>query len=167
MLPARAFWFLRHGETDWNAEGRSQGRTDVPLNPTGVAQAEAAAQLLRRRGIASIVSSPLSRARTTAEAVGKVLDLPVALLDDLQEVCFGVHEGTIQHAAWFTAWVTGEATPQGAESFAILRSRAVSAVTEALAGGDGPDDRCAHAERTADLLRTGHAVGADGRDVTG
>ena len=132
MLPVRAFWFLRHGETDWNAEGRSQGRTDVPLNATGLAQAEAAALLLRRRGIASIVSSPLSRAHVTAQAVARVLDLPVTLLDDLQEVAFGVHEGTIQHAAWFTAWIDGESTPEGAESFAALRSRAVSAVTEAL-----------------------------------
>ena len=133
MLPARAFWFLRHGETDWNAEGRSQGRTDVPLNATGVAQADAAAQLLRRRGIASIVSSPLSRAHATALAVGQVLDLPVALLDDLQEVAFGVHEGTIQNAAWFAAWIDGESTPEGAESFAALRHRAANAITAALA----------------------------------
>ena len=104
----------------------------MPLNATGVAQAAAAAQLLRRRGIASIVSSPLSRARDTANAVGQVLGLPVSLLDDLQEVAFGVHEGTIQHAAWFTAWVSGEATPDGAESFSALRNRAVTAVTEAL-----------------------------------
>ncbi len=133
MLPARAFWFLRHGETDWNAEGRSQGRTDVPLNATGTAQAEAAAQLLRRRGIASIVSSPLSRAHATALAAGRALDLPVTLLDDLQEVAFGVHEGTIQNAAWFTAWIEGEATPEGAESFAALRSRAARAISAALA----------------------------------
>ena len=93
MIPARAFWFLRHGETDWNADGRSQGRTDVPLNPTGVAQAASAAQLLRGRGIASIVSSPLSRARDTAEAAGKVLGLPVTLIDDLQEVSFGGARG--------------------------------------------------------------------------
>ncbi len=132
MLPARAFWFLRHGETDWNAEGRSQGRTDVPLNATGVAQAGAAAKLLHRRGIASIVSSPLSRARDTANAAGAVLGLPVTLLDDLQEVSFGVHEGTIQSAPWFAAWVSGESTPEGAESFAALRTRAASALTVAL-----------------------------------
>ncbi len=65
-LPARAFWFLRHGETDWNAQGLSQGSIDIPLNATGIAQAAAAAQTLRDRGIASIVSSPLSRARDTA-----------------------------------------------------------------------------------------------------
>ena len=131
-MPARAFWFLRHGETDWNAQGRSQGRTDIPLNATGVAQAAAAAQLLRGRGIVSIVSSPLSRARDTAQAVASALDLAVTVIDDLQEVSFGVHEGTAMGGAWFTDWVDNGLTPEGGESFVDLRTRAVSAVTKAL-----------------------------------
>ena len=69
VLLARAFWFLRHGETDWNARGVSQGNVDVPLNATGMAQAHAAAALLRHRGIAALVASPLSRTRVTAEIV--------------------------------------------------------------------------------------------------
>ena len=131
-IPSRAFWFVRHGETDWNAEGRSQGSIDIPLNATGLAQAGAAAQVMRGRGVASIVSSPLIRARVTAEAIGRVLGLPVAFDADLREVNFGVHEGTIQAAEWFTAWVAGEATPEGAESFAALRERAARALTAAL-----------------------------------
>ena len=98
-----------------------------------MAQAAAAAQRLRNRGIASIVSSPLSRAHDTAQAVAAVLGLPVSLLDDLQEVNFGVHEGTLQHAAWFTDWVDHGITPEGGESFADLRTRAAAAITEALA----------------------------------
>ena len=66
MLTRRAFWFLRHGETDWNARNLSQGNTDIPLNEVGRAQAVNAAKLLRTRGIRSIVSSPLSRAHDTA-----------------------------------------------------------------------------------------------------
>ncbi len=97
-----------------------------------MAQAAAAAALLRGRGIASIVSSPLSRARDTAEAVARVLALPVTLITDLQEVSFGVHEGTTQSAGWFTDWVDHGITPTGGESFAALRSRAVAAVSEAL-----------------------------------
>src|SRR5208337_4271489 len=87
------FWFLRHGETDWNAQGLSQGNVDIPLNPTGLAQARSAAGRLRNRGIATIVSSPLSRARVTAEIVGEALALPPQIDDDLREVRFGVQEG--------------------------------------------------------------------------
>ena len=73
------FWYLRHGETDWNAQGLSQGNVDIPLNPTGLAQARSAAARLRNRGIATIVSSPLSRARVTAEIAGEALSLPVQI----------------------------------------------------------------------------------------
>ena len=65
--------------------------------------------------------------------VGEALGLPVSIIDDLQEVAFGVHEGTAQGDAWFPAWIAGESTPEGAESFAALRARAVVALTEALA----------------------------------
>lgn len=132
QIPTTAFWFLRHGETDWNLEGRSQGSIDIPLNATGLAQADAAAASLRGRGVASIVSSPQSRARVTAETVARALDLPVAFEPDLREVNFGVHEGTIQAAAWFTDWIAGIATPTGAEPFAALRTRAAAALTAAL-----------------------------------
>lgn len=124
------FWFLRHGETDWNAQGISQGNVDIPLNATGIAQARAAAQKLRNRGIATIVSSPLSRARVTAEFVGEALDLPIEVDPDLREVAFGVHEGHTM-SDWFADWVAGAATPDGAESFAALRRRAVAATNRA------------------------------------
>ena len=62
-----AFWFLRHGETDWNAQNLSQGNVDIPLNETGLAQARSASLLLRGKGIRSVISSPLSRARVTAD----------------------------------------------------------------------------------------------------
>ncbi len=79
-----AFWYLRHGETDWNAQGISQGNVDIPLNAVGLAQARAAAPLLRNRGIATIVASPLSRARVTAEIVAETLGLPVRIDPDLR-----------------------------------------------------------------------------------
>jgi broad specificity phosphatase PhoE len=126
------FWFLRHGETDWNARGVSQGNIDIPLNATGLAQARAAADKLRNRGIATIISSPLSRARVTAEFVGEALELPVALDPDLREVAFGVQEGQ-QMSGWFADWVAGRFTPEGAETFAALRRRAVAAANRATA----------------------------------
>jgi probable phosphoglycerate mutase len=127
-----AFWYLRHGETAWNALNLSQGRVDNPLNETGIAQARAAAALLRNRGIASIVSSPLSRARVTAEIAGETLGLPVQFEPDLQEVSFGAQEGQPIFSEWFTEWVAGRFTPEGAESFPTLRARAATATNLAL-----------------------------------
>ncbi len=126
-----AFWFLRHGETDWNAQGISQGNVDIPLNEVGLAQARAAAPLLRNRGIDSIVASPLSRARVTAEIVAQVLALPVHLDPGLREVQFGVQEGQ-KMSGWFADWIAGIRTPEGAETFAALRTRAVAAVNRAV-----------------------------------
>ena len=126
-----AFWFLRHGETDWNAQGISQGNADIPLNDVGLAQARAAAALLRNRGIAAIVASPLSRARVTAEIVAETLALPVQIDDGLREVAFGVQEGQ-KMTDWFAGWIDGAFTPEGAETFAALRARGVAAVNRAL-----------------------------------
>jgi probable phosphoglycerate mutase len=127
-----AFWFLRHGETDWNAQGISQGNVDIPLNAVGLAQARAAAPLLRNRGIATIVASPLSRARVTAEIVAEDLHLPVRIDPGLREVAFGVQEGQ-QMSDWFADWVAGVRTPEGAESFPALRRRAADAINRAIA----------------------------------
>ncbi|MGA9866868.1 MAG: histidine phosphatase family protein [Acetobacteraceae bacterium] len=126
------FWFLRHGETDWNARGLSQGNVDIPLNPTGLAQARSAAGLLANRGIRTIVSSPMSRARVTAAIAAEALGLPVATDDDLREVAFGVQEGQPM-TEWFATWVAGKWNPDGAETFAALRARAVAAVNRATA----------------------------------
>jgi probable phosphoglycerate mutase len=122
-----AFWFLRHGETDWNAQNLSQGNVDIPLNETGLAQARSASLLLRNRGIRSLISSPLSRARVTAEIAAAELGLPVQIDDGLREVAFGVQEGSPM-SEWFQHWVDGLLTPEGAESFPALTSRAVAAI---------------------------------------
>ena len=128
------FWFLRHGETDWNAQGLSQGSTDIPLNSVGLAQARRAARTLARiGGIATVVSSPLSRARVTAEIAAEALGLPIAAFDDdLREVNFGEQEGQPM-GDWYDDWIAGSYTPAGAETFAELLTRAVAAVNRATA----------------------------------
>ena len=131
MLTRTPFWFLRHGETDWNTRNLSQGNVEVPLNATGIAQAHAAAELLRGRGINSLVSSPMSRARDTADIVAAALQLPVEVEPELHEVSFGVQEGQPM-AAWFDDWISGTVTPEGAETFVALRERASAAVNRAL-----------------------------------
>jgi broad specificity phosphatase PhoE len=127
-----AFWFLRHGETDWNAQNLSQGNVDIPLNETGLAQARSASLLLRNRGIRAIIASPLSRARVTAEIAAAELGLPLQIDDGLREVAFGVQEGKPM-AEWFQPWVDGLLTPEGAESFPALTTRAVAAVNRCIA----------------------------------
>jgi broad specificity phosphatase PhoE len=126
------FLFLRHGETDWNAQGLSQGNVEIPLNGVGHAQAERAARTLTGLGIATVVSSPLSRARVTAEIVAGALRLPVAVEDDLREVGFGEQEGKPM-GDWYDDWIAGAYTPEGGETFPALLERAVAAVNRATA----------------------------------
>jgi len=144
ILSPVPFWYLRHGETDWNARGLSQGRSDIPLNENGLAQARRAGAVLaagadRFAPIARIVSSPLIRARRTAEIAAGAMEaaghrpLPVAIDPDLQEVCFGVQEGQPM-GDWYDSWIAGDYTPEGAEVFADLMARAASAVNRATAG---------------------------------
>jgi broad specificity phosphatase PhoE len=93
-------YFIRHGETDWNAEGRLQGQRDIPLNDLGRVQAEEVAGILARldRRFADLPywASPLSRARETMELMRARLGLarPDYRTDDrLKEIAFGEWEG--------------------------------------------------------------------------
>ena len=84
---------VRHGETDWNAQGRLQGHTDRPLSDFGRRQAQQLAEELSDEELAAIYSSDLARARETAELVGERLGLPVVLDPDLREKDWGTWEG--------------------------------------------------------------------------
>lgn len=87
------FHVFRHGETDWNAAGRFQGRVDVPLNDAGRAQADALAQALGPVRPELIVSSTLVRARETAEILSRSMNIPVEFAPGLEEISFGASEG--------------------------------------------------------------------------
>ena len=91
------FWFIRHGETDWNLARRLQGWQDIPLNDTGLAQAARLAQRLRDDVVdtpfAALYSSDLRRARATAQAVAAAVGLPVHIEHGIRERNFGVLEG--------------------------------------------------------------------------
>ena len=84
---------VRHGETDWNAEGRLHGHTDRPLSDYGRKQAQQLAGELDDEELEAIYSSDLARARETAAIVGERLDLPVVLDPDLREKDWGTWEG--------------------------------------------------------------------------
>jgi glucosyl-3-phosphoglycerate phosphatase len=83
----------RHGNTDWNADGRVQGQADVPLNQLGHRQAAEAAQLLLRLRPTAIVTSDLRRAADTAAALAAVTGLPVRSDSRLRERHFGAWQG--------------------------------------------------------------------------
>jgi 2,3-bisphosphoglycerate-dependent phosphoglycerate mutase len=91
----RMLFLFRHGETDWNREGRLQGHTDTPLNRTGLAQAEALARRLRPHRLDAILSSDLSRALTTARIVADALRVPLTSDPGLRETSVGAAEGLI------------------------------------------------------------------------
>lgn len=131
MLSNQAFFYLRHGETDWNLSRRVQGQTDIPLNTNGIRQAEAACSLLAGQEIPLICSSPLSRARVTAGIVNRVLGVPIEIIEDLREANWGDHEGLVR-GQWFTDWLKG-VTPWGAESYKDFIARATAGINAALA----------------------------------
>jgi broad specificity phosphatase PhoE len=93
-------YFIRHGETDWNAQSRYQGQADVPMNETGRAQArrngEALRALLPEIGGNRYVASPMLRARETMEIVRSAMGLDprdYALDERLKEIHYGHWQG--------------------------------------------------------------------------
>jgi probable phosphoglycerate mutase len=89
-------YLIRHGETEWNAQGRFQGKLDSPLTDTGVRQAEAIGRRLAGLGLSfdAFVTSPLGRTRQTAAIIAECVHLPAAQSDDrLAEVSLGSWDG--------------------------------------------------------------------------
>lgn len=84
---------IRHGETEYNRDGRWQGWTDEPLNETGKSQSEKAAQRLKSEVIDAIFTSDLIRALQTAKIVGKPLGIPAIKTKNLRERNMGIFEG--------------------------------------------------------------------------
>ncbi|HZV02325.1 MAG TPA: histidine phosphatase family protein [Planctomycetota bacterium] len=118
-------YLARHGETDWNAQGRIQGHTDVPLNEAGRDQALALAQSLARKDVAGVGASDLSRARDTARIVARTLGLEAPLSTSaLRERGLGTFEGLTRaelerrHAkAWALYKQDPANTPPGGEPY--------------------------------------------------
>jgi broad specificity phosphatase PhoE len=135
-------YYIRHGETEWNALGRLQGAKDIPLNPLGRVQAVQAgnilAELVRQDGhdVAQLpfVASPLGRARSTMELVRETLNLPpdnYAIDPRLREIGYGKWEGStlseMQAAdpVFFARRLTEKWTlaPEGGETYAGVEIR--------------------------------------------
>jgi probable phosphoglycerate mutase len=135
-------WLARHGETEENAAGRILGRRDPPLSLAGVGQAEALAERMQEVGLASVWSSPLERARRTAELVGAVLGLEPVVLHALIESDRGEWEGRLvaelahESPELLAAFVAADPSFRfpGGESLAEQLQRTRSAMATVAAG---------------------------------
>lgn len=121
---------VRHGQTDYNLEGRLQGTSDMPLNDTGTEQAHEAARLLTDERWDAVVSSALQRSTVTADIIAAALGLEVSgHYPSLNERAYGEAEGLTKEEAverFGTVW-------PGQESFEELQRRAVAAIDEIAA----------------------------------
>jgi glucosyl-3-phosphoglycerate phosphatase len=135
--PRLVLW--RHGQTVWNFENRFQGQTDIPLDDTGVAQAERAARLLAALRPEAIVASDLTRAASTAAPLARLTGLPVSYDKDLRERHGGEWEGLTgteirsRYPAEFQTW-----SPPGGETASGVADRvngALERIIETLRPG--------------------------------
>jgi uncharacterized phosphatase len=119
---------IRHGQTDWNAEGLLQGSSDIPLNDTGRQQARDALMTLRSKPWDAVVSSPLLRARETAALIAAGLGIPLGdAYPGLAERDYGVLEGTSAAAA-INQWPSRDYP--GAETLDAVATRGEAALAE-------------------------------------
>ena len=134
--PASQLWLVRHGETEWSASGRHTSRTDLDLTDAGVEAARSVADKLRGTSFARVLSSPLLRARRTAELAGAGSP---ELVEDLHEWDYGDDEGltTAQIRESRPGWTVWRDGPRGGETCAEVGARA-DRVVELVRAVDGP-----------------------------
>lgn len=132
-------WLVRHGQTDWNLEGRFQGQSDALLNGEGVLQAENLAdQLIHAGRFDAIFTSDLLRAARTAEIIAGRLNLPVQVDHRLREVNQGEWEGMLIRDivnTYRNIWEERRANPEmarapGGESVVEVSVRMIQAADE-------------------------------------
>jgi broad specificity phosphatase PhoE len=134
----KRFCLVRHGQTDWNLEGRFQGQSDVPLNQTGRNEAHALAEQLISENLAAIVSSDLMRSKETAEIIAEVLHLPISLEPRLREINQGEWEGLsveVIKTRYYDVWEKRSVDPAnfrppGGESVAEVAKRVQTAMID-------------------------------------
>ena len=131
---------IRHGETDWNIEGRYQGQSDVPLNQNGILQAKDMARRLQHYHFDVIVTSDLSRAQETAEVLSETCNAPLRIDPRLREINQGEWEGMLfadirsRYAEAFEDRLRNplEIAPPGGETVGQVRERVLDAIREVV-----------------------------------
>lgn len=133
--------FVRHGQTAVNRDAQLQGRVDAELTPLGEEQAaRLGAWFATRPAPARVLSSPLRRARQTADAIAAAYGLPVTVEDRLVELDYGDWDGKSLADVPASAWAEWRAdptfAPPGGESLVDVSARVIAMCLELLAGGD-------------------------------
>ena len=148
-IPLKSFYFIRHGETDWNKRGIIMGSKDIELNSHGISQAEQAKYCFEGEDIGAIYSSSEKRASHTANILNETLGLPITYTDLLMERGWGVSEG--DHVDLFKHIFVREVDsiedhelPQNAETWSHFRSRIITILTEILENVNKPPLIVAH-----------------------
>lgn len=159
-------YLVRHGETDWNRSGQIMGSRPVPLNENGRSQARELAQRLGTLPIEKLYSSPVDRARQTADIVASALHIPVTIDNGLTEIGVGEWEGKfwdelVDDIARINFYASPhDARPPGGETLREVQSRAVAAVQRAcLSEESGPVVLVSHADIVRAIL--GHYLRID------
>ena len=133
MIPHKPFYFLRHGQTDWNLRGIVMGKSDIGLNQTGIEQAQNAARCLVDEAIEHIVTSPMLRAVKTAQIIAQKIHKPITIVDDLAECGWGVMEGQpVDDGTLLHEWLHGR-EHEGAEKVDDFGARVARGLSSALA----------------------------------
>ncbi|MDR1328827.1 MAG: histidine phosphatase family protein [Oscillospiraceae bacterium] len=128
---------VRHGETDWNRAGKLQGLENIPLNAVGEAQAKSVSEFLAAYGKwDSIISSPLKRARKTAEIISAKLGIAVRENDLLRERDYGASSGLTARERKIKFPDGGEMSAAGWEAAESVRGRVVTVLSAITGSGE-------------------------------
>lgn len=137
-------YLIRHGETEWNKNGRFQGHVDIELSEEGLKQGELVSKKLEKINFKGIYTSDLKRAYRTAEIIAKPLNLPLKELEGLKEINVGIWGGMTlkeikeSYGEEFKKWNTdSEYRVEKGESFNDLTLRVAEAITNIMENHKG------------------------------
>ena len=145
--PKQEIWLVRHGETEWSASGAHTSRTDLPLLPSGIKQAEELKTKLHGREFSLALVSPMQRARETCRLAGYAGQAEIT--DDLKEWDYGLYEGRStaqirQDRPDWSLWRDGVLQGESVESVGLRVKRII--------------DRCVKADGDVALFAHGHVL---------
>jgi broad specificity phosphatase PhoE len=145
--PKQEIWLMRHGETEWSASGAHTSRTDLPLLPSGIKQAEELRTKLHGRNFALVLVSPMQRARETCRLAGYADKAEIS--NDLKEWDYGLYEGRStaqirQDRPNWSLWRDGVLEGESVENVGIRVKRII--------------DRCREVDGDVAIFAHGHVL---------